>query len=148
MEELKIQIELDPVNDRIIQFPGNARKIKSDISNPMALVVGTDSNFRTVSTRELDRMLEALGDDGLAYSLCDDYAMVFSSKAIVYTEFGNYLVGSAVFMKTGRDSRIKELSDLDIKAIRTLFERSLVKLSCASVSFKAFPLEHDYGEAA
>ncbi len=148
MEELKIKIELDPVNDRIIQFPGNRSEIESDISNPKALVVGTDGNFRTVNTTELDRILEDLGDDGLAYSLSKDYVMVFSNRAIVHTEFGNYLVGSAVFMKTGRDSRIKELSSLDIKAIRTLFERSLVKLSCASVSFKAFPLDHDYGEAA
>ena len=148
MEELKIKIELDPVNDRIIQFPGNRSEIESDISNPKALVVGTDGNFRTVNTTELDRILEDLGEDGLAYSLSKDYVMVFSSRAIVHTEFGNYLVGSAVFMKTGRDSRVKELSGLDVNVIRMLFEKCLVNLNCSAVIFKAFPLDHDYGEAA
>ena len=51
MKDLEIRINLDPVNDKIINFPvrnnpGDGRNIK----NQKGIVVGTDGNYRTVDT--------------------------------------------------------------------------------------------------
>ena len=51
-------------------------------------------------------------------------------------------------LKTGKDSRINDLTDIDIKKIRTLFQMGLVNLSFGEMKFPAYPLDHDYGEAA
>ena len=144
MEELKIKIELDPVTDGIIQFPGNCNKdVGGDINDRKALVIGTDGNFRTVDTAEMDRIFDGIGHDGYAYSIGNDYVMCFSGNSIMNAEFTRYLVGSAIMVKVGKDSRIKSLTDIDIKLMRTYFQMGLITLTYGGEKFGAFPLEYE-----
>ena len=54
-----------------------------------------------------------------------------------------YLVGSAVMVKVGKDSRIKPLTDIDIKLMRTYFQMGLITLTYAGEKFGAYPLEYE-----
>ena len=142
MEELKIKIELDPVTDGIIQFPGNFMKdVSSDIRK--GLVIGTDENFRTVNTDEMDRIFDGIGQDGYAASIGDDYLLCFSGNSIMDMGYARYLVGSAIMVKVGKDSRIKPLTDIDIKIMRTNFQMGLITLTYGSETFGAYPLEYE-----
>ncbi|MBQ6409414.1 MAG: hypothetical protein IJJ64_15440 [Butyrivibrio sp.] len=144
MEELKIKINLDPVTDGIIQFPGNFnRNVGGDIRNRKALVIGTDGNFRTIDTAEMDRIFDGIGEEGYAEPVGDDYLLCFSSKSVMNAEFTRYLVGSAVMVKVGKDSRIKPLSDIDIKLMRTYFQMGLITLTYGKKKFLAYPLEYE-----
>ena len=142
MEELKVKIELEPARDGIV-WPEDDNEIKSDIHNTKGLVVGTDGNFRTLDLYEMDRVFEELGDNGMARSLSDDYVICFSSNAVIYTNDSRYLVGSVLVLKTGKDSRVKDLTDIDIKKIRTLFQMGLVNLTFGDEKFQAYPLEQE-----
>lgn len=142
MEELKIKIELDPVNDGLI-WPEDNSDIKVDIHNTKGVVVGTDGNFRSIDIKEMDRLFEGIGDNGMARSLSDEYVMCFTSNAVVYTNSSSYLVGSVLVLKAGKDSRIKDLTDIDIKKIRTLFQMGLVNLSFGEMKFPAYSLEQE-----
>ena len=142
MEELKIKIELDPVTDGIIQFPGNFMKdVSSDIRK--GLIIGTDENFRTVNTDEMDRIFDGIGQDGYAAPIGDDYLLCFSGNCIMDTGYARYLVGSAIMVKVGKDSRIKPLTDIDIKLMRTYFQMGLITLTYAGEKFGAYPLEYE-----
>jgi hypothetical protein len=142
MEELKIKIELDPVTDGIIQFPGNFMKdVSSDIRK--GLVIGTDENFRSVNTDEMDRIFDGIGQDGYAAPIGDDYLLCFSGNSIMDTGYARYLVGSAIMVKVGKDSRIKPLTDIDIKIMRTNFQMGLITLTYGSETFGAYPLEYE-----
>ncbi|MBR1669105.1 MAG: hypothetical protein IJ695_00215 [Butyrivibrio sp.] len=81
------------------------------------------------SGRKTDRIFEEIGKNGMACSLSDDYVICFSSNAIVYSGDSRYLVGSALAIKTRKDSRIKDLTDIDIKKIRALFQMGIVNLT-------------------
>ena len=147
MEELKIRIELEPAKDGIIQFPGNPdEKNGAEITDRKALVIGTDGNFRTIGTVEMDRIFDEIGENGICEPIGKDYLMCFPEKSVIMAEFTGYFVGSAVMVKIGKDSRIKPLSDLDIKLMRTYFEMGLVTLTYGRDKFDAYPLE--YADAA
>ena len=97
MKDLEIRINLDPVNDKIINFPvrnnpGDGRNIK----NQKGIVIGTDGNYRTVDADEVDSIMVALGDNGIAKSISEDYVMLFSAESIINAEFTRYLVGSVL----------------------------------------------------
>ncbi|MBO6241991.1 MAG: hypothetical protein J6O61_14395 [Butyrivibrio sp.] len=143
MDELKIKIDLDPVTDGIIQFLGNYDKNTGfDIRDRKALVIGTDGNFRTISTAEMDHIFDGIGENGYAEPVGDDYLLCFSEKSVMDAEFTRYLVGSAVMVKVGRDSRIKPLSDIDIRLMRTYFQMGLITLTYGREKFDAYPLEY------
>lgn len=147
MDELKIRIELEPAKDGIIQFPGNSeRKSCAEIRDRKALVIGTDGNFRTIDTDEMDRIFDEIGENGICEPIGEDYLMCFSEKSVIMAEFTGYLVGSVVMIKVGKDSRIKPLSDLDIKLMRTYFQMGLITLTYGRDKFDAYPLE--YADAA
>lgn len=142
MEELKIKIELDPVTDGIIQFPGNFKKdVSGDIRR--ALVIGTDGNFRTIDTAEMDRIFDGIGQDGYAAPVGDDYLLCFSGNSVMDSGYSRYLVGSAVMVKVGKDSRIKPLTDIDIKLMWTYFQMGLITLTYGGEKFGAYPLEYE-----
>ena len=117
--------------------------IESDVRNIKGVVIGTDGNYRCIDLFEMDRLFEKIGDIGMARSLSDDYVICFSSNAVVYRDPSRYLVGSALVLKTGKNSRIKDLTDIDVKKIRTLFQKGLVNLSFGETKFQAYPLEPD-----
>ena len=144
MKNLEIRINLDPVNDKIINFPvrnnpGDGRNIK----NQKGIVIGTDGNYRTVDADEVDSIMVALGDNGIAKSISEDYVMLFSAESIINAEFTRYLVGSVLVMKIGDDSRIKDITDFDIDMMRTFFETDLVTLTYGKEKFDAYPLEYE-----
>lgn len=144
MEDLKIRIELDPINDGIVQFPDNSKEaFGEDVKNRKAIVIGTDGNFRTIGTEELDSIIDGLGDDSMAESLSEDYVMCFSEKSVINAEFTRYLVGSVVVVKVGRDSRVKPLTDFDIEMMRVFFEMGLITLTYGKDKFDAYPLEYE-----
>ena len=144
MKDLDIRINLDPVNDKILNFPvrNNPRDGKN-IKNQKAVVIGTDGTYRTVDADEMDRIMTALGDNGIAKSLSENYVMLFSAESIINAEFTRYLVGSVLVMKIGDDSRIKDLTDFDIDMMRTFFETDLVTLTYGKEKFDAYPLEYE-----
>ncbi|MBE5841323.1 MAG: hypothetical protein E7304_07960 [Butyrivibrio sp.] len=144
MKDLDIRINLDPVNDKILNFPvrnnpGDGKNIK----NQKAVVIGTNGTYRTVDVDEMDRIMTALGDNGIAKSLSENYVMLFSTESIINAEFTRYLVGSVLVMKIGDDSRIKNLTDFDIDMMRTFFETDLVTLTYGKEKFDAYPLEYE-----
>ena len=59
------------------------------------------------------------------------------------TGYARYLVGSAIMVKVGKDSRIKPLTDIDIKIMRTNFQMGLITLTYGSETFGAYPLEYE-----
>ena len=144
MKELDIRIDLDPVNDKIVNFPvrnnsGDGKNVK----NQKAVVIGTNGTYRTVDVDEMDRIMTALGDNGFVKSISDDYVMLFSAESIINAEFTRYLVGSVLVMKIGDDSRIKDITDFDIDMMRTFFEMNLVTLTYGKEKFDAYPLEYE-----
>ena len=144
MEDLMIRIELDPVNDKIVNFPvRNNSGDGKDIKNVKALVIGTNGEYRTVDTDEMEKIMIALGTKSLAKSLSDDYVMMYSAESIINAEFTRYLVGSVLVMKIGKDSKFKDLTDFDIDMMRTFFEMNLVTLTYGREKFDAYPLEYE-----
>lgn len=144
MEDIKIRIELDPVRDGIIQFPGNPDlKLEEEIKNRKAIVIGTDGNFRVIDTAEMERIYEGMEGKCIAAPLGDDYVMCFSSDSVIDAEFTKYLVGSAMVLKIGNDSRIRRLTDIDIKKMRILFDVGTITLVYGKTRFGAYPLELD-----
>ncbi len=144
MKDIEIRINLDPVNDKIINFPvrniqGNGKEIR----NQKAVVIGTDGNFRTIDADEMDRIMKALGDSGHARSISDDYVMVYSAESVIDAEFTRYLVGSVLVLKIGEDSKIKDITDYDVEMMRMHFEMDLVPLKYGSKKFDAYPLEYE-----
>lgn len=144
MKELDIRINLNPVNDKILNFPvrnnpGDGKNVK----NQKGVVIGTDYSYRTVDEDEVNRIMAALGDNGIAKSISDDYVMLFSAESVINAEFTRYLVGSVLVLKIGDDSRIKDLTDFDIDMMRTFFETDLVTLTYGKEKFDAYPLEYD-----
>ncbi|MBO4457374.1 MAG: hypothetical protein J5802_06630 [Butyrivibrio sp.] len=144
MKELDIRINLDPVNDKILNFPvrnnpGDGKNVK----NQKGVVIGTDYSYRTVDEDEANRIMSALGDNGIAKSLSENYVMLFSAESIINAEFTRYFVGSVLVLKIGDDSRIKDLTDFDIDMMRTFFETDLVTLTYGKEKFDAYPLEYE-----
>ena len=144
MKELDIRINLDPVNDKILNFPvrnnpGDGKNVK----NQKGVVIGTDYSYRTVDEDEANRIMSALGDNGIAKSISEDYVMLFSAESVINAEFTRYLVGSVLVLKIGDDSRIKDLTDFDIDMMRTFFETDLVTLTYGKEKFDAYPLEYE-----
>ena len=144
MEDLMIRIELDPVNDKIVNFPvRNNSGDGKDIKNVKALVIGTNGEYRTVDTDEMEKIMIALETKSLAKSLSDDYVMMYSAESVINAEFTRYLVGSVLVMKIGKDSKFKDLTDFDIDMMRTFFEMNLVTLTYGREKFDAYPLEYE-----
>ena len=144
MKELDIRINLDPVNDKILNFPvrnnpGDGKNVK----NQKGVVIGTDYSYRTVDEDEANRIMCALGENGIAKSISEDYVMLFSAESVINAEFTRYLVGSVLVLKIGGDSRIKDLTDFDIDMMRTFFETDLVTLTYGKEKFDAYPLEYE-----
>ena len=142
MEEIKIKIALEPARDGI-EWPEDVPETGSDISRTKGLVVGTDGNFRAIGLCEMDRIFEELEETGMARPLGDDYVICFSSNAFVFTKDSRYLVGSVLALKRGKDSEIKDLTDIDIKKIRTLIQRGIVDLAFGDEKIPAYLLEQE-----
>lgn len=144
MEDLMIRIDLDPVNDKIVNFPvRNNSGDGKDIKNVKALVIGTNGEYRTVDTDEMEKIMIALDTKSLAKSLSDDYVMMYSAESVINAEFTRYLVGSVLVMKIGKDSKFIDLTDFDIDMMRTFFEMNLVTLTYGREKFDAYPLEYE-----
>ena len=144
MEDLMIRIDLDPVNDKIVTFPvRNNFGDGKDIKNVKALVIGTNGEYRTVDTDEMEKIMIALDTKSLAKSLSDDYVMMYSAESVINAEFTRYLVGSVLVMKIGKDSKFIDLTDFDIDMMRTFFEMNLVTLTYGREKFDAYPLEYE-----
>ena len=144
MEDLMIRIDLDPVNDKIVNFPvRNNSGDGKDIKNVKALVIVTNGEYRTVDTDEMEKIMIALDTKSLAKSLSDDYVMMYSAESVINAEFTRYLVGSVLVMKIGKDSKFKDLTDFDIDMMRTFFEMNLVTLTYGREKFDAYPLEYE-----
>lgn len=144
MDELDIRIELDPVKDGIVRFPVNFNKyLCGEVIARKALIVGTDLSFRTIGTGEMDSIFEEIGENGLCEPIGKNYLLCFSEKGVINDGYIRYLVGSAVMIKIGYDSRIVPLSDIDIKKMRTLFAMGTVTLSYGAKRFGAYLLEYE-----
>lgn len=144
MKDLEIRINLDPVNDKIINFPvRNNPGDGTEVKNVKGIVMGTNGEFRTVDEDEVYRIMTALEGKSLARSLSDDYMMLFSLEGVINAEFTRYLVGSVLIMKVGKDARFKDLTDFDIDMMRTFFETDLVTLTYGKEKFDAYPLEYE-----
>ena len=144
MEDLMIRIDLDPVNDKIVNFPvRNNSGDGKDIKNVKALVIGTNGEYRTVDTDEMEKIMIALDTKSLAKSLSDDYVMMYSAESVINAEFTRYLVGSVLVMIIGKDSKFIDLTDFDIDMMRTFFEMNLVTLTYGREKFDAYPLEYE-----
>lgn len=142
MEELKIRIELDPAKDGIIHFPDNPDlELIGDIDQRKALVIGTDGNFRIINTAEMEKIYTEIEGKCIAAPLGDGYVMCFSSDSVIESEFSQYLVGSAMILKIGRDRKIKPLTDIDIKKMRILFDIGTITLKYGKTRFGAYALD-------
>ncbi|MBO5623302.1 MAG: hypothetical protein J5959_16925, partial [Butyrivibrio sp.] len=73
----------------------------------------------------------------------DDYLLCFSGNSVMDSGYSRYRVGSAVMVKVGKDSRIKPLTDIDIKLMRTYFQMGLITLTYGGEKFGAYPLEYE-----
>ena len=144
MKDLDIRINLDPVNDKIVNFPvRNNTADGKNVKNQKGIVIGTDGKYRTVDEDEAERIMTALEYTGFAKSLSEDYVMVFSSESIINAEFSRYLVGSVLVMKIGRDAKLKDITDFDVDMMRTFFATDLVTLTYGKEKFDAYPLEYE-----
>ncbi len=144
MKDLDIRINLDPVNDKIVNFPVRNNPVDGkNVKNQKGIVIGTDCSYRTVDEDETYQIIAKLGDNGLAKSLSDDYVMIFSAESIINAEFSRYLVGSVLVLKTGTDSKFKDITEFDVDMMRTFFETDLVTLTYGKEKFDAYPLEYE-----
>ena len=136
MEQITIDIQLDPVKDGI-RFP------ETDIYRPdaHAVILGTNGKIRQISMKEAERILGELSEYGSGFSFGnDEYIAVFNADKMFDADGEYYLVGSVlVFKKDG--NYLKPIPDNEIGDLLEAAMGRIDTLQSGETSFSAMRVD-------
>lgn len=135
MESIEIKISLDPVNDGI---QTDICKI-DNLTDPMAIVIGTNGDYRVISGCELEKILKEMGDDCVSVST-GEFITYLNGNKTVCVDTEDYLIGSVVMTYWSRPKGLTPMNKTIIEQAIATFRRNLVELCINDKSISAFVL--------
>ncbi|SFG20994.1 hypothetical protein SAMN04487761_1087 [Lachnospiraceae bacterium C7] len=132
MEQITIDIQLDPIKDGI-KLP------KADISRPEehAVILGTNGKIRQISMKEARHILDQMADCGAGFIFGkSDYIAIYNQDKIFVADEEEYLVGSVlVFLRAG--DVLKAIPDDEIENLLEIAMAQVDTLKAGDVCFSA-----------
>ena len=135
MQEIKVTIALDPVNDG-----AEITEIKIKRKDEGALIIGTNGETRIADACEAQRILDMLSEVGHGEYLGNtDYIAIFNGNRIINFGTGKCFVGSALIMKYS-DGGLSLLVGDEFKEAAAEFESRLITLVGDGQEFSALEI--------
>lgn len=131
MEDLVIDIQLDPVTDGI---NWNLGKKKAG-----ALIIGTNGEYRVAEEEEVNHICQQLLDSGEAdYLGKTKFLVVYNGEKVFMAEGRRYIAGSVMIVKETEEGIALLDSETDFQDVLVEFESRLVTLCGNGCEFSAY----------
>ena len=135
MNNMEINIQLDPVNDGINSFPADVR-----MKGRGALVIGTNGNYRFIDENEAVDIIDKLsGYCGTEYMGKTNYIVVYNSNKVIKAIEGSFFVGSALIVKDGK-SGMEFIGEDEIDTVINEFASRMATLCSGDIQFSAYEI--------
>ncbi len=136
MEQITIDIQLDPIKDGI-KMP------QQELSRPdaHAVILGTNGKIRQVSMKEAEMILDQMATCGAGVHLgSTDYIAVYNKDRLFVADGEEYLVGSVlVFKRAG--NVLKAIPDNEIGDLLEVAMAQMDTLKSGDTSFSALRID-------
>ena len=137
MNEVKIEINLNPLTDGIVQ---TICIDKAERQDQRALVIATNGDMKQISLQEAMKILDGLKDCSGSIIIGDsDYIVIFNDDKAFDTQEGRYFVGSMLIMRIDGD-RLVPLAEEEIQTARGLLSERMREMTADDLRFSALEL--------
>ena len=134
MNEVKIEINLNPLTDGIVQ---TTCADEAERQERHALVIATNGDMKPISLQEVKEILDGLNGCSGSVMLGDmDYIAIFNDDKAFDTEEGRYFVGSMLIMRIDGD-RLVPLTEEEIQTARGLLSERMRDMTAGDLRFSA-----------
>ena len=138
MNEVKIEINLNPLTDGIVQT--TCADETAERQERHALVIATNGDMKPISLQEVKAILDGLNGCSGSVMLGDmDYIAIFNDDKAFDTEDGRYFVGSMLIMRIDGD-RLVPLTEEEIQTARGLLSERMRDMIAGDLRFSALEL--------
>ncbi|MBP7348873.1 MAG: hypothetical protein KA965_09345 [Butyrivibrio sp.] len=137
MNDVKIEIKLNPLTDGIVQ---TICIDKAERQDQRALVIATNGDMKQISLQEAMKILDGLKDCSGSIIIGDsDYIVIFNDDKAFDTQEGRYFVGSMLIMRIDGD-RLVPLAEEEIQTARGLLSERMREMTADDLRFSALEL--------
>ena len=137
MNDVKIEIKLNPLTDGIVQ---TICIDKAERQDQRALVIATNGDMKQISLQEAMKILDGLKDCSGSIIIGDsDYIVIFNDDKAFDTQEGRYFVGSMLIMRIDGD-RLVPLTEEEIQTARGLLSEHMRDMTAGDLRFSALEL--------
>ena len=137
MNDVKIEIKLNPLTDGIVQ---TICIDKAERQDQRALVIATNGDMKQISLQEAMKILDGLKDCSGSIIIGDsDYIVIFNDDKAFDTQEGRYFVGSMLIMRIDGD-RLVPLTEEEIQTARGLLSERMRDMIAGDLRFSALEL--------
>ena len=137
MNEVKIEIRLNPLTDGIVQ---TICTDKAERQDRHALVIATNGDTKQISLHKAKEILDGLKACSGSIIIGDsDYIVIFNDDKAFDTESGRYFVGSMLVMRIDED-RMVPLAEEEIQTVKELLDEHMADMAAGDLSFSALEL--------
>ena len=137
MNDVKIEIKLNPLTDGIVQ---TICIDKAERQDQRALVIATNGDMKQISLQEAMKILDGLKDCSGSIIIGDsDYIVIFNDDKAFDTQEGRYFVGSMLIMRIDGD-RLVPLTEEEIQTARGLLSERMRDMTAGDLRFSALEL--------
>ena len=137
MNDVKIEIKLNPLTDGIVQ---TICIDKAERQDQRALVIATNGDMKQISLQEAMKILDGLKDCSGSIIIGDsDYIFIFNDDKAFDTQEGRYFVGSMLIMRIDGD-RLVPLAEEEIQTARGLLSERMREMTADDLRFSALEL--------
>mgnify|MGYP003292010592 CR=1 FL=1 len=136
MQNIEINIQLDPVEDGISWTP---KKVKQE--GKYALVIGTNGKYRLIDESEaveiLDRLSSNITSDYMGHT---GFFVVCNKNKIIRTGDSRFIAGSVLIVKAGK-SGTDLLTEEEVEKAKAEFACRLATLCADGMEFSAYEMD-------
>ena len=137
MNDVKIEIKLNPLTDGIVQ---TICIDKAERQDQRALVIATNGDMKQISLQEAMKILDGLKDCSGSIIIGDsDYIVIFNDDKAFDTQEGRYFVGSMLIMRIDGD-RLVPRTEEEIQTARELLDERMRDMTAGDLRFSALEL--------
>ena len=137
MNEVKIEIKLNPLTDGIVQ---TICIDKAERQDQRALVIATNGDTKQISLHKAKEILDGLKACSGSIIIGDsDYIVIFNDDKAFDTQEGRYFVGSMLIMRIDGD-RLVPLAEEEIQTARGLLSERMREMTADDLRFSALEL--------
>lgn len=136
MQNIEINIQLDPVEDGISWTP---KKVKQEGKH--ALVIGTNGRWRVIDEEEAVDILERLsGNCTSDYMGHTGFLVACNKKKIIRTGDSRFIAGSVLIVKAGKHGT-DLLTEEEVERAKAEFASRLATLCADGIEFSAYEMD-------